>query len=33
MICDYSQVETENLEHPLEFNPGESKVQIEGEGV
>ncbi len=33
MICDYSEVEKENLEHPLEFKAGESKVDIEGEGV
>ncbi len=33
MICDYSEVEKENLEHPLEFNPGESKVDVEGKEV
>jgi hypothetical protein len=33
MICDYTAVETENLEHPLEFKAGESKVQVEGKGI
>ena len=30
MICDYKEVEEEELEHPLEFQAGESKVDVEG---
>jgi hypothetical protein len=30
MICNYKEVESEELEHPLEFIAGESKVTVEG---
>ena len=30
MICNYEKVENEELEHPLEFIDGESKVEVEG---
>ena len=33
MICNYKEVENEELEHPLEFIAGESKVNVEGTAI